>query len=300
MEQLQVSATFPSISPDAADQFKQLAADALATVRGEPGTLQHDWFFSDDGAQCVVRETYASSDAFLAHLVGAGPLLGRLLELGGGLALELFGEPSVALRDAVADFQPRICVMADEMVKILNGNTFVVSDQRGDIEAFVVRPDRAVLIRHPVLVEVAAHCERGPSDLAVDRRPPVLRGAVLPRSRGWERLRERHPLGDPPACGRQRLSEELSILNHDDAPVDLARANRCRLRLRGSVRGQGRAAEEGLVREAGRRGVAPSDLYARHLRTVDGHLVVAALRARRDRDDVQDHHWGTRDLDDRA
>jgi hypothetical protein len=108
MEQLQVSATFPSISPDAADQFKQLAAEALATVRGEPGTLQHDWFFSDNGAQCVVRETYASSDALLAHLAGAGPLLGRLVELGGGLELEVFGEPSAALRDAVAAFQPRI------------------------------------------------------------------------------------------------------------------------------------------------------------------------------------------------
>lgn len=108
MEQLQVSATFPSISPDAADQFKQLAAEALATIRDEPGTLQHDWFFSDDDAQCVVRETYASSDAFLTHLAGAGPLLGRLVELGGGLELELFGEPSAALRDAVAPFQPRI------------------------------------------------------------------------------------------------------------------------------------------------------------------------------------------------
>ena len=88
MQQLQVNATFPSISPDAADQFTQLAAEALATIRGEPGTLQHDWFLSDDGTRCVVRETYASSDAFLAHLAAAGPLLGRLVELGGGLELE--------------------------------------------------------------------------------------------------------------------------------------------------------------------------------------------------------------------
>ena len=108
MEQLQVNATFPSISPDAADQFNQLAAEALATIRDEPGTLRHDWFFSDDGAQCVVREAYASSEAFLAHLAGAGALLGRLVELGGGLELEVFGEPSAALRDAVAAFGPRI------------------------------------------------------------------------------------------------------------------------------------------------------------------------------------------------
>src|SRR6478609_11066403 len=108
MEPLQVNATFPSISADAADQFTKLAAEAMATIRGEPGTLQHDWYVSDDGARCVVRETYASSDAFLAHLAGAGPLLGRLVELGGGLELDLFGEPSAELRAAVAAFQPRI------------------------------------------------------------------------------------------------------------------------------------------------------------------------------------------------
>ena len=108
MEQLQVNATFPSISADAADQFTQLAAEAMATIRGEPGTLQHDWFLSDDGTRCVVRETYASSDAFLAHLAGVGPLLGRLVELGGGLELEVFGEPSAAVRDALAPFRPRI------------------------------------------------------------------------------------------------------------------------------------------------------------------------------------------------
>jgi hypothetical protein len=108
MEQLQVSATFPSISPDAADQFERIAAEALVTIRGEPGTLQHDWFISADGAQCLVRETYASSDAFLAHLAGAGPLLGRLVELGGGLELDVFGAPSATVRDAIAAFQPRI------------------------------------------------------------------------------------------------------------------------------------------------------------------------------------------------
>ena len=108
MEQLQVNAAFPSISPDAADQFEQLATEALATIRNEPGTLQHDWFFSDDGARCVIREAYTSSDAFLAHLAAAGPLLGQLVELGGGLDLEVFGEPSAALRDAIAPFEPRI------------------------------------------------------------------------------------------------------------------------------------------------------------------------------------------------
>jgi quinol monooxygenase YgiN len=108
MQQLQINATFPSISPDAADEFAQLADDAMVTIRGELGTIRHDWFLSDDGTRCVVREAYTSSDAFLAHLTAAGPLLERLVELGGGLELELFGEPSAALLDAVAAFRPQI------------------------------------------------------------------------------------------------------------------------------------------------------------------------------------------------
>lgn len=108
MEQLQINATFPHISPDAADEFNQLVTEALVTIRGEPGTLQHDWFFSPDGGECLVRETYTSSEAFLAHLAGAGPLLGRLVELGGGLSLDVFGEPSAALLDVLGPFEPRV------------------------------------------------------------------------------------------------------------------------------------------------------------------------------------------------
>jgi len=107
MEQIQASATFPTIAANDLSEFKQLAAQALDAARGEPGTLQYDWFFSDDGTRCVVRETYRSSDDVLAHLGNVGPLLGRLVELGGGLELEVFGEPTPALRDATAALQPR-------------------------------------------------------------------------------------------------------------------------------------------------------------------------------------------------
>ena len=108
MQQLQINATFPSIAPDDADQFDRLVTEALVTIRNEPETLQHDWFFSADGARCVVRETYASAGAFLAHLTSAGPLLGRLVELGGGLELEVFGEPSAELSEAISAFQPLV------------------------------------------------------------------------------------------------------------------------------------------------------------------------------------------------
>ncbi len=107
MTHFQVNATFPNITPETADEFADVAAEAMTAIRGEPDTLRHDWFLSDDGARCVVREVYTGPDAFLAHLAAAGPLLGRLVELGGGLELEMFGEPSAALREAVAAFGPR-------------------------------------------------------------------------------------------------------------------------------------------------------------------------------------------------
>jgi len=108
VEQIQATATFPTIAAGDLEEFKQLAAQALDAARGEAGTVQYDWFFSDDDTQCVVRETYADSDAVLAHLGNVGPLLGRLVYLGGGLELAVFGDPSAALRDAIAAFEPRI------------------------------------------------------------------------------------------------------------------------------------------------------------------------------------------------
>ena len=108
MEELQVTAVFPNIAPDGLAEFKELAAQAVEQAGTEPGTLQYDWFLSDDGRRCVVRERYASSEAVLAHLGNAGAMLGRLVELAGGVELEVFGEPSPELLAATSAFQPVI------------------------------------------------------------------------------------------------------------------------------------------------------------------------------------------------
>ena len=67
MEQIQLTATLPNIEPGNLAEFKELAARALEITRGEETTLQYDWFFSDDETKCVVRETYANSDACLLY-----------------------------------------------------------------------------------------------------------------------------------------------------------------------------------------------------------------------------------------
>jgi hypothetical protein len=108
MEQLQVTATFPSIAKADLAEFKQRASEALGVVANEPGTLQYDWFFNADETRCVVRETYASSEAVLTHLGNVGDILGPIVQLGGGLELDFFGDPSDELRQATKTFEPAV------------------------------------------------------------------------------------------------------------------------------------------------------------------------------------------------
>jgi hypothetical protein len=109
MDQLQIRAKFPSIPSENLESFKRVATQCTEVVREkDPGTSQYDWFFSPDGSQCVVRETYASSEAMMAHMGNLGDLLGELVELGGELEVEVFGAPSEELQAAAAAFEPAI------------------------------------------------------------------------------------------------------------------------------------------------------------------------------------------------
>lgn len=108
MEQLQVTATFPSIHADNLASFKKMANEALEIAKTEPGTLQYDWFFNDDETRCVLRETYADSDAVMAHLGNVGEILGAIVDLGGGIEVEIFGNPSETLLQAAAAMQPTV------------------------------------------------------------------------------------------------------------------------------------------------------------------------------------------------
>jgi hypothetical protein len=108
MEQLQVTATFPNIAKENLDEFKRTASEAVGVTANEPGTLQYDWFFNADETKCVVRETYASSEAVLAHLGNVGEILGPIVQLGGGLELEFFGNPSDELLQALKAFEPAV------------------------------------------------------------------------------------------------------------------------------------------------------------------------------------------------
>jgi quinol monooxygenase YgiN len=108
MDQIQINARFPNITSGNLAEFKTVAAQANEITKGEAATLQYDWFFNDDETVCVVRETYENSDAVLAHMGDLGEVLGNLVGLGGGLQLEVFGNPSAQLLEAGAALGPAV------------------------------------------------------------------------------------------------------------------------------------------------------------------------------------------------
>ena len=104
MSLIHTSARFGPIDPANLAEFKALAASLMTSTQDEEGVLRYDWFFTDDETWCEVREIYADSDAVLGHAANSADRLGRLTEVGGGLELEIFGDPSPELREALASF----------------------------------------------------------------------------------------------------------------------------------------------------------------------------------------------------
>ena len=199
-------------------------------------------------ASCVVRADKAVFDK-----VASGRLNAVAAVLRGDLQVEgdwrllvrmqrLFPGPRRKTSDRVND----------GLVKILDGNTFVVSDARGDIEASFTDPtglfsfDTRFLSRwvltvngerlNPLSVDDLQYFETrfflvpGTGTVYIDAKLSVIRQRAV--SSGFH--------------------EELTILNHADKPVVAHRSHRRGLRLRRPLRGEGRAAQEGSLLGQGR------------------------------------------------
>ena len=90
------------------EEFKEFAAQCMRSVRErDSGTLQYDWFFSNNYRECVVRETYKDSGAVLEHIANLGATLGAILGVC-DMALEIYGSPSDELVKATAGLAPKI------------------------------------------------------------------------------------------------------------------------------------------------------------------------------------------------
>ena len=85
------------------DGFKQQAAEMMRQTREkDTKTLRYDWFISDDGTQCEVREGYVDADGLLEHAHNVAEAREKLFrDYAYGHDMTLYGEPSPALADLI-------------------------------------------------------------------------------------------------------------------------------------------------------------------------------------------------------
>jgi len=83
--------------------FKQQAAELMRQMsRLDEQPLRYDWFLSDDGTDCEVREAYVDADALLKHQQQVAEAKMKLFrEFVAGHTMTFYGEPSPALVGAL-------------------------------------------------------------------------------------------------------------------------------------------------------------------------------------------------------
>ncbi len=106
--ELQLTAEFPAVDKSDLEAFRRLVATAVAGAAEEPGTLGYDWFSDQEESAFFARERYASSDALLAHAQASAETVGRLAELAGGLKVQIFGDPTPEVLEAMAAVAPTV------------------------------------------------------------------------------------------------------------------------------------------------------------------------------------------------
>jgi quinol monooxygenase YgiN len=83
--------------------FKQQVAEIMRLTRErDTKTLRYDWFLSDDGTRCEVREAYVDADALLEHHHHIEEAKAKLFrDFADDHDMTLYGEPSPALAEAM-------------------------------------------------------------------------------------------------------------------------------------------------------------------------------------------------------
>ena len=79
--------------------FKQQAAEMMRVAKEkDTKTLRYDWFISDDGTECEVREAYTDADALIEHGMNVGEARDKLFrDYADGHHMTIYAEPSPAL-----------------------------------------------------------------------------------------------------------------------------------------------------------------------------------------------------------
>jgi quinol monooxygenase YgiN len=87
------------VRPGKLDGFKQQAAEMMRlTKERDTGTLAYDWYLSDDGTECEVRELYVDPDALIDHALHVREARDAMFaEFAEDHRMAFYGEPSPQL-----------------------------------------------------------------------------------------------------------------------------------------------------------------------------------------------------------
>jgi len=82
--------------------FKHQVAEIMSkTQQQDAKPLRYDWFLSDDGTECEVREAYVDADALLEQQHRLGEAKAKLFGFVAGHSMTFYGKPSPALAAAL-------------------------------------------------------------------------------------------------------------------------------------------------------------------------------------------------------
>ncbi|HEX9683299.1 MAG TPA: antibiotic biosynthesis monooxygenase family protein [Acidimicrobiales bacterium] len=85
------------------DAFVAAAGEICDAVQGEPGTTAYDWYLDELSGEVTIIESYASGEAFAAHMGGpVAALLGSLLAVADPVSLQILGTVPGDLAEALA------------------------------------------------------------------------------------------------------------------------------------------------------------------------------------------------------
>jgi len=105
------------------DGFKQHAAEIMRLTREQDTkTLRYDWFLSDDGTECEVRECYVDADGLLDHNTHVQETRNELFrDHAYGHEMTIYDEPSPALAELIERLEGHVAFNRYSFLRGLDG-----------------------------------------------------------------------------------------------------------------------------------------------------------------------------------
>jgi quinol monooxygenase YgiN len=92
------------------DEYKKLIQEMSTVVEAnEPDTINYQFYLNRDETRCIVHETYANSEAVLAHNAGVASqtILPKIFSVSRISRFDVYGNPSEELQKVLTSFGPQ-------------------------------------------------------------------------------------------------------------------------------------------------------------------------------------------------